>query len=290
MTTFALTDEHARMGKISNNLEKHGDDDLITGFTLPLELSIPRPQLVGLMGVWFDRSVWVQETDLSGNTSLIPADWLRRVLPIELAGEVYVGVAAALVLADTELAFEDCRVTHVTLLAFAPGGITRVGCHLYLRPGIGDNNLLLQEYQGQEIAVQLTSGKLRVKADKAQQQLPLEQPAPKTERELAVERGEEVAVITTVVDEVVTHEHPLFNGGKVTHGAQAACVVCTPTVGTPEEERERAHAREREIAQRLEHAHMNGDGPDDDDDDDDGDDEDGDDGEMSQPGQQIAAN
>lgn len=63
----------------------------------------------------------------------------------------------------------------------------------------------------------------------------------------------------------------------------------TSSIGTPEEERESAHARQREIAQRLEEAHMNGDGPEDDDDDD-GDDEDGDDGEMSGLGQQIAAN
>lgn len=172
MTTLALTDEHARMGKISNNLEHHGDTDRITGFTVPLELQIPRLQLITLMGIAFDACVWAIVDGL-----LTGADWVRRVLPLALADEVYVGVAAMLILGGRELEFTDCRVSHITILALGNGGITHVKCHLYVRPGIGSENLLLQEYQEQEIAVQLSSGKLRVKADKAQQQLPLEPPA-----------------------------------------------------------------------------------------------------------------
>lgn len=256
MTTFALTDEHAQMGKISNNLEKHGEDELITGFTLPLELSIPRPQLVVLMGKDFDASAWKAD-----NT---PADWLRRLLPIELMGEVYVGVAAALVLNEevAELEFADCRVTHVTLLAFAPGGITRVSCHLYLRPGIGDENLLLQEYQGKEIAVQLTSGKLRVKADKAQQQLPFAPPAP-------------ASAVQSTADSPPTHDHPTL------HIDACHCGTLEDHLGSPEDERERAHAKERMIARQIQAAHDNGEGPGDDDEDEE------DEGEMSALGQQI---
>lgn len=67
------------------------------------------------------------------------------------------------------------------------------------------------------------------------------------------------------------------------HEASCPAFVAIPC-GTPEEEREKAHAREREIAQRLEQAHLNGDGPGDDDAGDDDDDE----GEMSGLGRQIA--
>ncbi len=252
MTTFALTDEHAQLGKISNNLEKHGEDDLITGFTLPLRLRIDRNQLVELMGEDFDKAVWAADGSC--------ADWARRVLPLELDGEVYVEVAAALSLGGRELEFTDSRVTKLQMLAFAPGGITELKCHLYLRPGIGDENLLLQEYQEQEISVSISSGKLRVKSDKVQQQLPLGDPAPKTERELAHERGDWVEVITTVVDDRVEHEHPGFNDGRpIVHSVGAACFVCDGraeeaigrAVGTPEQERERAHEREREIAQQI---------------------------------------
>lgn len=246
MTTFALTDEHARMGKISNNLEKHGEEELITGFTLPLELNIPRPQLIGFMGSDFDSSCWK-----SDNT---PADWLRRVLPMELAGEVYVGVQAALVLSEelAELTFEDCRVTHVTLVAFAPGGSAVVSCHLYLRPGIGNENLLLQEYQGKEIAVQLTSGKLRVKADKAQQALPLDDP-----NHPAVITNEAASKIGTL-DPPPTHDHPSLQI-EACH-----CGELDDRIGSSADERERAHAKERMIARAIE-ADRNG-GPGDDDD------------------------
>lgn len=38
----------------------------------------------------------------------------------------------------------------------------------------------------------------------------------------------------------------------------------TSSIGTPEQEREKAHARERDIAKRIEQAHLNGEGPGDD--------------------------
>jgi len=214
--TLALTDEHAQMGKISNNLEKHGDEDLITGFTLPLKLRVPREQAVALMGQEFDRSCWA-----ALGTGVVAQAWARRCTPIALHGEVYVGVASELHLGGEELTFEDCRVSDIELVGFEDGGYTLIECQLYVKPGIGDGNLLLQEYQKQEIAVQLRSGKLRIKADKAQQQLPLEPPAAKASAESS--------------------------------DADA--------VGTPEEEREKARLREVAIAQQLEEAHMNGDGP-----------------------------
>lgn len=257
MTTLALTDEHAQLGKISNNLELHGDEDRITGFTLPLRLRLDRPQLLSLMGEKFDACAW----DTSGGC----VDWLSRVLPLELGGEVYVDVAAILGLGGRELEFTDCRVSHITLLAFGLFAF-EVKCHLYVRPGIGSENLLLQEYQEQEVAVTMSLGKLRIKADKAQQSLALEEPKPKSERELAHERGEEVEVITTVVDDQVTHDHPGFNDGKpIMHTQGATCFVCEGqlqnAIGSPEEERERARAREQDIAQQLADAHAAGRGP-----------------------------
>lgn len=293
MTTLALEDEHAKMGKISNNLEWAGEEQHVTGFTLPFELQVPRPQLVGLMGEDFDRAVW----KLDGAGTLTGTDWARRILPISLTDETYIGVAAALVLGGRELEYADCRWSKIELLAFGNGGITHVKGHLYLRPGIGSENLLLQEYQESEVAVSISSGKLRVKADKRQQQLPLEPPAaaaPKTERDLAFERGETVDIITTVVDEIVTHEHPSFVGGKASHTQGAGCMVCSGDVqtitrvaavdiGTPEEERAKAHERERQIARDLETAHLKGDGPGDDDED-----QDDDDDSMSGLGRRIS--
>lgn len=275
MTTLALIDEHARMGKISNNLELHGEaQSVITGFTLPLELQVPRQQLITLMGEAFDRSVWT----IDSTGMLVGVDWARRLLPLELGDETYVGVAAVLSLGGRELEFADSRVSKITLLAFGNGGITHVKCHLYVRPGIGSENLLLQEYQEHEVAVSMSAGKLRVKADKAQQQLPLEPPV--------LDGPEHPAVIVNEATKTIgalecTCEAPAYDGWDGRHDAR--CPAFVPIhVGTPEEEREKAHARERDIARRLEEAHLHGDGPGDDDDDDDGDEE------MSGLGQQIA--
>lgn len=173
---FSLTDEHARLGKISNNLERHGDEDTVTGFTLPLKLRIDRNQLLELMGAEFNAAAWL------GSSEAVP--WIRRVLPLALEGETYAEVKSAIIVGGNlepahgkELLFENCRVSQIKIVALAPGGITEIHCHLYVRPGIGSENLLLQEYQEREVAVQMTSGKLRVKADKAQQDLPLNDPS-----------------------------------------------------------------------------------------------------------------
>lgn len=231
MTSLNLIDEHARMGKISNNLERHGDEDVITGFTLPLELRITRGQLQELMGEAFDAAVWVA-SPVSGGGSFIAAEWVTRLLPFLLGGEVYEGVAAVMGLGGRELEFADSRVSHITLLAFGLGGIVQVGCHLYVRPGIGQENLLLQEYQEHEVAVSMSQGKLRVKADKRQQQLPLEPPAAKTEAK----------------DPPPTHDHPSL-GIEACH-----CGELEDNLGSPEDERERAHAKERMITRDIEAA------------------------------------
>jgi hypothetical protein len=289
MTTLALVDEHARMGKISNNLEKHGEaQSIITGFTLPLELRIPRHQLAELMGERFDSHIWT----LDGQGMQTGDDWTRRCLPFALTDETYVGVAAVLGLGGRELEFADSRVTNIQLLAFGNGGITHVKCHLYVRPGIGSENLLLQEFQEHEVAVSMSSGKLRVKADKAQQQLPLEPPA------AAVDTSAQSGIPPAGADQIAAVELEQAIGEpsaapeciceawvreRDEHDPRCPAFVPIP-IGTPEEEREKAHARERDIAQRIQDAHDNGDGPGDDDD---GDDDD--EAEMSGLGQQIAA-
>jgi hypothetical protein len=249
MTTLALTDEHAKMGKISNNLEWAGEEQHVTGFTIPVELQVPRPQLVLLMGEAFDRAVWM--LDASGVVTGV--DWARRLLPLALGEETYVGVAAQMNLGGRELEYADCRFSKIVILALGNGGITHVKGHLYVRPGIGSENLLLQEFQEHEIAVSISPGKLRVKADKKQQQLPLEPPG--------------------------SSASPAAGDPPADQAADAAPEG--QGIGTPEQEREAAHAREREIAQELERRHMNGDGPGDDEDDDDDD-------SMSSLGQRIS--
>lgn len=237
MTSLNLVDEHARMGKISNNLERHGEEDVITGFTLPLEMRITRGQLQELMGEAFDAAVWAQ-SPVSGGGSFIGADWVTRMLPLLLHGEVYEGVAAVLGLGGRELEFADSKFSRMEFVAFGLGGIAVVKGHLYVRPGIGAENLLLQEYQEHEVAVSMTSGKLRVKADKAQQQLPL--------GEVVHVTDEAPVDLPDANDPPPTHDHPGLNI------VGCHCEKLDDGVGTPPVERDRAHARERMIARALE--------------------------------------
>jgi hypothetical protein len=258
MTQLALVDEHAKMLKISNNLEFAGEaQSVITGFTLPIEMQVPRAQLIALMGEDFDRAVWT--VDASG--MITGVDWVRRLLPLALTGEIYVGVAAVLGLGGRELEYVDCQYSKIEILALGNGGITHLKGHLYLRPGIGSENLLLQEFQEHEIAASISAGKLRVKADKAQRELPLEPPASSPQAQASSD--------------------PAMQGESNAYDPAASADAQQNAIGTPEEERAKAHARERQIAQDLEHAHLNGDGPGDDDDDDDDD-------SMSSLGQRIS--
>jgi hypothetical protein len=265
MSLLDLTDEHARLGKISNNLEKHGEESK-TGFTLPLKLRIARPMLVGLMGEEFDRCAWTigPTNEING----IPS-WLRRLLPLKLDGETYVGVKSAIVVGGNlepehgqELLFDDCHVSKITIIAMAPGGITELDCHLYLNPGIGSENLLLQEYQEREVAVQMTLGKLRVKVDKAQKDMfndssnppaaatPGDQPQPQS----AAEEGETSQEPRDFTSEEINAMSPCdCDPPTIDDPEHSASIVddALIEVGTPEQERDKAHEREREIARQL---------------------------------------
>jgi hypothetical protein len=298
MTLLALTDEHARLGKIANNLETHGQSESkVTGFTLPLKLRIPRSQLVGFMGEEFDRCVWVinPTNEIEGG-----APWVRRLLPFALEGEVYVGARSEIVVGGNlepdhgkALEFNDCRVSKIEIAAMGPGGITEVNCHLYVHPGIGSENLLLQEYQEREVAVQITTGKLRVKADKAQQDLPLNEPSapPNVEPNStsapnvdAAQEGETPPLLSDPDNPAVIVDNALreLARGDCPGFVDPQGGDDDPFhIGSPEEEREKAHARERGIAQQLEDAHKRGPG-------DDGDDDEDEEG-MSRIGRQIQA-
>lgn len=169
MTELHLADAHARMGKISNNLETHGDDE-VTGFTIPCEMMIDEPALDALMGVYFHRALF--NTDAA--TSLqAPMDGFIRCKALEL-DEKYEDCSVGLTLSgDNYLEFEECSIGKIVMEPQL-GGLTKLKVAVYLRPGIGANNLALQEHQHREIGLTISGGKLALKKDAKQQELPLE--------------------------------------------------------------------------------------------------------------------
>lgn len=179
VSALSLSDEHARMGKISNNLETHGEEE-VTAFAITYELMLPEEQLDGFMGKYFHRSLYnTDKTNLQ-----VPVDGFRRCKPLELE-EVYEGVTVTIGDSTSEVEFKDCRASKFVLEPQV-GGLTKLKVQVYLRPGIGDENLWLQEIQHTEVSITIADGKIAKKKNPAQQSLPLEPPkvTPETDAKL----------------------------------------------------------------------------------------------------------
>lgn len=166
MTALALHDPHAQMGKISNNLEKHGEED-VTAFSVPLQIGLPEEQLDALMGKYFHRSLYNRKGEV---WEIV--DGFRRCEPIVLT-DTYEGLNAALVFPgdDDGLKFAECKLRKLVLEP-KHGGITQLTCSLYLRPGLGDENLVLQEHQRRAVSITISGGKIALKKNPGQPDLP----------------------------------------------------------------------------------------------------------------------
>ena len=166
-----LTDEHAQMGKIANNIGSHGDEE-VSAFAIPFELMLPAEQLDELMGKYFHRSLF--NTDAATQLET-PIEGFRRCAPLQLEDvweEVHVVIGDSVV----EHEFTDCRVSKCVLEPQV-GGLTKLRAQVYLRPGLGEKNLWLQECQHTEVGVEITAGKIAKKKNPVQQSLPLPPPA-----------------------------------------------------------------------------------------------------------------
>jgi hypothetical protein len=181
-----------RLGKISNNLEKHGKE-YVTAFTIPVSgLMLTKAELNRFMrdnschASWFDTTVkgaaqpmdWWQGEDFALSQSF-EAD----ALTIRVSGD-----------RDLEFLAEDgpgdedddgdeddgeeskraaCEISRITLKPQV-GGLTEMRFALSLRPDIGKKNLMLQEHQHREVKITLVDGRVKAKRDR-QPELPMGQ-------------------------------------------------------------------------------------------------------------------
>jgi hypothetical protein len=178
-----LEGKTCRLGKISNNLERHGDDRE-TGFTLPIsELMLTKAELNALMR---DKDTYASWFDTSGGAKAIePMPWWGEdrfyLSEVFEADKLLIGVSG-----ESEHEFESsgdpkgddyrpaCTMSKLTLKPCV-GGMTEVHMSLYLRPGRGRANLALQQHQDREIKLTV-AGKVQER-DKKQPQLPLNEGA-----------------------------------------------------------------------------------------------------------------
>lgn len=165
---ISLIDKICRFGKISNNLELHGEEE-VTAFQIPVEgVMLEAKELNAIVGdKYFAGIVFNDKRGLKE-----PTDALRKFKPLELADSYENATVIMTLTGDRELEFDECLLKNLTLEPQV-GGLTALSIKLYLRPGIGANNLLLQEHQHREVKLTITNATVALKAKSRQQDLPL---------------------------------------------------------------------------------------------------------------------
>lgn len=189
MLQLQVANEYALMGKISNNLELHGEEP-VTAFAIPLEFTISREQLCALLGVYFDRALYNDEV---GGQAAQPVEGFRHLKPLEISETLTAKRVVLRLDGDQELEFQDVKLQKLAL-ELMTGGCTKVSVQVYVLPGVGKENLLLQEHQGRHIRVSISDTRIALKNGK-QQDLPLntvgdnEQPEAGAEKPAKKKRG-----------------------------------------------------------------------------------------------------
>jgi hypothetical protein len=188
-----------RLGKISNNLECHGSE-YVSEFNIPVTgIMLDAEQLNVLMqDPHCDRSLYNARGALKE-----PMPWLARCdSRLKLCASLEADYCCIRVSGSRDIEFEvkrekggkgkqedplpACKISKMTLEP-RTGGLTELSFQLQVRPGIGKNNLLLQEHQHREVKLTVTNSKVVVVSEKQQ---PLGLGAPAEGGESAATDGE----------------------------------------------------------------------------------------------------
>jgi hypothetical protein len=162
---LSLTNVKAFLRKVSNNLLNRGDEK-VTAFTLPMsEVALDRKALNELLGARTFEAWFEQRKD--GSWHPMPYWMLRKdgsfALDVEYdtAGvEISGGGRAPIVFEGEEAESEKGedtpagRVSNIVLTP-QPGGMTLLAFHLQVCPGVGRENLALQQLQYHHLVLTL---------------------------------------------------------------------------------------------------------------------------------------
>lgn len=165
---FAIHRATCQFGKISNNLETHGDED-VPAWTIPIAgILLDAHQLEELLHDCHASEAFFKR---SADGQLEPRPWLTYAEPIALT-EVYDGLATSIQYGDELIDFDKCRLKDLTLGRFFPG-MAQLDCKLQLYPGLDHANIALQYMQNKPIVLTIESAKVAAKKKLKQQELPL---------------------------------------------------------------------------------------------------------------------
>lgn len=185
ISPLVLEAARATMLKISPNV-LHKDPNL-TIFTIPVEgVELVEQQLDAFLGKYTFRSWYEQRPDGAWHPCIwwhhrkdadfpIDEEFHTDLLTLEFTGEISLDF-------ETEEPDEDhgdkvpaAKITSIRLKPTA-GGVTLLSFHLQVRPGLGKDNLLLQEHQYRPVMITLGETTIAPKKGK-QQSLPLGPPS-----------------------------------------------------------------------------------------------------------------
>lgn len=179
-----LDGKTCRMGKISNNLEHHGEEWVIA-FTIPITgVMLTKEELNAFMRDRYTHASWFA----SEKGVAQPMAWWSDE-DFQLSQSYKAHSLTIVVSGDKDLEFEGeepssedaddgraaCEIAKISLCPQV-GGMTELRFSLSLRPGVGRTNLLLQEHQHREIKLTCMGATAKEK-DTKQQQLPMGEPA-----------------------------------------------------------------------------------------------------------------
>lgn len=191
---------HCQMGKISNNLEKHGEEDVLA-WTIPITgVLLYAHQLEVLLHDPRGSEAFFARTK---DDLLEARPWTTYADPVALT-EAYDGMAIAMTLGDEVIEFDRCRIKDITLGRFFQGGVTHVDFKLQIAPGLDRENLLLQEYQNKPIVLTIETAKVAAKK-KLKQTDWLTQAAPPEEADAGQSSDTDPAPINGVASEDVLY-------------------------------------------------------------------------------------
>lgn len=175
-----LTGKNCRLGKISNNIERHGTQH-VTAFAIPVTaLMLTKNELNTFLRDPTAHESWFTKPT-KADPAIEPRPWWNG--ETFRHSEEYEADKAMLVLSGgNEVEFEsegdpkedDYRpAMTISKIKLTPhtGGMTEVSCTIYVRPALGKKNLALQGAQYEE--VKLTVSAKVSDRDKNQSQLPL---------------------------------------------------------------------------------------------------------------------
>lgn len=162
---FNFGSKSARMGRISSNLEKHGEE-FVKAFDIPLTVMLAAEEVDDLVGAGAAKAFFVQKDGVKELAALsthsapftFDENFDQATIDLRLAG-------------DAELQYAECKVSNLVLTPKV-GGLTETKFSVRVRPD-GDECLALLEQQMREVHIAISNSKVALKKSPKQAELNL---------------------------------------------------------------------------------------------------------------------